>query len=484
MGKVLNFKKWSSSIDESNKYNANSFEDWKILEQNATGGSPTIEEAIFSDLLEDLNGGKVKNTNIAMQVYNSLSMDQVTAMVESIKNYSNKVFKNWDKLHEQYRFIISKYPGGAPTKHDLNVIAVNDNYEVAITTDGKTFSGWKNMDDIINEVNAYNASVGFESTPKSITRDANVRIPDESRPKGYRLGYAIMIRTSSTSDNSNHIKQYALLDVRENTKEEVTDPGSPDKVVTKPLTAKATGSNGFAVGKYELQNDDIVTKLVDSIEAKLKDAGEKQFKKIKVVSSASNFWGTGVPYTHEKDGTAVDTETDFKSEPFPGKSIDDLNKGESKNKKLAYLRGSTIADKVKELAIERGITTSDAKVTIEWRVTNTGGKNDAKDAAPEDKGQYFKVVVGGFGVEKTVIKGDAPVTEDKLTSLNFDIGSFGIALKNLNAPSPKKRGFLGIGGPKAIILKKGGKFYKGGSRGKGGNRNQFSFQGKRRGNRL
>lgn len=486
MSKVLNFKNWRSTLNENDKTSNYSFEDWKLLEQTATT-SPTIEEALYSDILEDLNNGAVKGhkADIAMQVYNSLTMDQATAMVESIKNYSKKVFKNWDKLHEQYRFKISRLPGGIPDDHRLTVIAVNDKYEVAVTVDGHTVSEWKPMSDIIAAVNANNASVGFNSNPQSIIKHANVHIEDSTRPKGYRLGYAVMIRNGDAGVNSNQILQYALLDVMENTKNVVTNPGTQPKTITKNITAKSTGGKGFEVGKYELKDDSVVVGLVNDIESKLKKAGEKQFKKIKVISSASNFWGKAVPYTHEKDGTVVNNDLDYKSEPYAGKDISELKTGEAKNKKLAYLRGSKIANAVKKLAIERGITTDNADVSIEWRVTNTGGKNDPKNAAPKDKGQYVKVVVGGFGVEKIEIEGKAAETVDKLSSLSFILGSFGIVLKNLGAKPHKPRGFLGIGGgPKAIILKKGGKFYKGGARGIGGNRNKFSFQGGRLGNRL
>ena len=65
---------------------------------------------------------------------------------------------------------------------------------------------------------------------------------------------ALSFSSGSSSGNSNQIKQYAILNIKEIKEEVVTDPGTPDKVETKLLTAKSTKTNGFAVGKYKLSN--------------------------------------------------------------------------------------------------------------------------------------------------------------------------------------------------------------------------------------
>ena len=483
--KALNEQKSNDDLpslvaNENTNYSSNSFKEWKkLLEQTEQQTKvPTVENAIFADILAQLNSGEIPGTkdSVAIEVWNSLSDAQISAMTESIKNYSKKLIKKWDEMHDSYRFGFSRMGGGLPQKLDLNKIAVNENYQVAITADGQTVSEWKYIEDVIAEINAYNASVGFKDHARSIREKANVKGEDGKRVGG--TGYAIQVWTPTASVSTNQIMQLALLDVKENTKEIVTQKAVLDKKVVEKITAKSTGSKGFDKGSYELTNNEIIDNLIASISKQLEEAGKKQFTSIKVVSSASNFWRSEVPATHKKDGTILISDKDYTSEPFPGKDIDDLTKGESKNQKLAYKRGETIADKLKEAAIEKGIAADDVKVSIEWRVTDTGGKNDPEGVDPKDAGQYFRVTVEGLGDKVTIEKGKAAKSETKLSSLNFDVGQVGISITNLDAPVSRGNIF-GIGEPRNIIVKKGGKFFKGGSRGPGGNRNQFGFAGYR-----
>lgn len=500
---IYDYKKWGSRIFEkedskktngvkslkNSESNISNYKNWKAInEQSAvqpasdtpdvsanTAKIPTIEDAILGDILADIPNQGVGRQRIVTSVYNALTPDEISAMNVSIKNYSKTVFKNWGKLHEQYRFIISSKPGGVPAQTDLNVIAVDKDYKVAVTTDGRTVSEWKYMETIIAEVNAYNASVGFKSAPKNIERGANVKSKDGKKVGG--TGYAVRVRIPA-SGNSDHVIQYALLNVRENEEIIVTKKGTPDTVKTEKIVAKSTGSKGFVVNAYQLKNDStVVSDLVDDIAKQLEAAGQKQFTSISVVSSASNHWQEPVPATHSLDGKVLITDGEYNSDPYPGEEIKDLTENASKNKKLAFKRGEMIANAVKKEAVNRGIASDDAKVSIEWRVSDTGGKNDELET--KTPGQYFKVEVGGFGEKETEIKGTADKTEIKLKSLNFDLGHFGIRLKNLDAKTPRPGGIFGIGGPKSIIVNNNGKFFAGGARGAGGNRDKFGFRGYR-----
>lgn len=454
MGHLYGYSKWS-----------------KLFEQDQSN-IPSIENSIIFDIVDQLNSGKVPGTSdkYAHQVWNSLTQSEIDNMTNSIKNYSKKLVRSWEKSRESYRFRISSRDGG-PKRIGLSNIEVNENYEVATCDSSAKFTGWKSISDIVEEVNQYNSSVAFNSAPKKIVRKPNVKLPDSKSRRGYRIINAVQVVESG---NSGQISQYAVLDI----KPASVDPdrgGSTTTTKTK-ISATASGSKGFKSESFKLTNNDIIDQLISDISSQLKDANSKRFSTIHVISSASNKWGKPVPATHKKDGTVLIEDEDFKSDPFPNTQISDLKNPESKNKKLAYKRGETISSKIKKAAIEAGIATSDVKVSIEWRVTDTGGKVDPEDVDISDAGQYFKVEVGGLGTKlDTVVNPGEEVVE----SVTLVLGRIGIELINLDSPKSRGRNAFGMFGPRNIIVKKGGKFFKGGARGIGGNRNKFTFQGKR-----
>ena len=389
-------------------------------------------------------------------------------MTNSIKNYSKKLVRSWEKSADSYRFRISSKDGG-PKRDRLANIEINENLEVATCDSSGKFTGWKSIFDIVEEVNKYNSSIAFDSAPRKIVKKPNVKLPDSKIKIGYKRINAVQIIESG---NKFQISQYAVLNIAES--EDVSEVKPKPKGVDK-ISAKASGAKGFKSESFKLKNNDIIDQLISDISSQLKDADSKKFRTIHVISSASNKWGKPVPATHKKDGTVLIEDEDFKSDPFPNTQISDLKNPESKNKKLAYKRGETISSRIKKAAIEAGIATSDVKVSIEWRVTDTGGEVDPEGVDISDAGQYFKVEVGGLGTKSKPY--EAPEA-NIVTSVSLTLGRIGIELINLDSPKGRGRNAFGIGGPRNIIVKKGGTFFKGGARGPGGNRNRFTFQGK------
>ena len=340
MGNVLNFKKWNSSIDENSKYARNSFEDWKMLEQDNTNASqntptsggevPSISEVLTADIAEYLGSTKAYNEKVVSGTFNYLTASQAASLETSFTNASKKLIKRWDKDWEQWEFRV-KRQSPKPYKINLNSVSVNEKHEIAYSNDKGATIKYGYIEDLLDTVNNHNIANGFKGGFKTLSRQVASSNLKKSMGLKYddRLVYVLIDDISSTSVSSNQVILHGLLDVSENTKIEVIKKETTE---IKKIAAKSSDDKAFEVGKYKLKNSDIVTELVDSIEKQLKDSGDKQFTKINVVSSASNYWGGKVPATHKLDGTILIEDGEYKSEPFKGKDIDELNEPSSKNK--------------------------------------------------------------------------------------------------------------------------------------------------------
>jgi hypothetical protein len=147
-----------------------------------------------------------------------------------------------------------------------------------------------------------------------------------------------------------------------------------------------------------------------------KDRKNITLDQIKVIASASNHYTNPVPATHSNSG---EINKEYKGEykpnedPSPGKSHKDLKLAEANNK-LAWSRAENFSKKLMELLQNdeelkaKGIKFS--APTIEWRITDTGGKVDNtrdKNEHP-NPGQYVEVKLG--------VKGDIETKEPKVVS--------------------------------------------------------------------
>jgi hypothetical protein len=123
---------------------------------------------------------------------------------------------------------------------------------------------------------------------------------------------------------------------------------------------------------------------------------------ISVVSSASNYYGGVVEFTHDKSGNPVKSDINFNQKPT---KTNDTNV--DKNNLLAWNRGLRILNLLKQtndtdLGDNLGKITipDDVNEKVEWRVTDTGGKVDP--AGAEGGGQYAKLFIKGVAMRTDV----------------------------------------------------------------------------------
>lgn len=130
---------------------------------------------------------------------------------------------------------------------------------------------------------------------------------------------------------------------------------------------------------------------------------------ISVVSSASNYYGGVVEFTHDKSGNPVKSGINFNQKPAKTNesSVD-------KNNLLAWNRGLRIVNLLKQtngadLGDNLGKVTisDDVNEKVEWRVTDTGGKVDP--AGKEGAGQYAKLFIKGVAI-RTEVEETPPTT--------------------------------------------------------------------------
>jgi hypothetical protein len=120
------------------------------------------------------------------------------------------------------------------------------------------------------------------------------------------------------------------------------------------------------------------------------------------VSSASNYYGGVVEFTHDKSGNPVKSDINFNQKPT---KTNDTNV--DKNNLLAWTRGLRILNLLKQtndtdLGGNLGKITipTDVNEKVEWRVTDTGGKVDP--AGAEGGGQYAKLFIKGVAMRTDV----------------------------------------------------------------------------------
>jgi hypothetical protein len=119
---------------------------------------------------------------------------------------------------------------------------------------------------------------------------------------------------------------------------------------------------------------------------------------VSVVSSASNYYGGVVDFTHDKSGNPVKGGINFNQQPT---KTNDTNV--DKNNLLAWNRGLRILNLLKQTNgsdlgdnLGKVTITDGANESVEWRVTDTGGKVDP--AGKEGAGQYAKLFIKGVAI--------------------------------------------------------------------------------------
>jgi hypothetical protein len=201
----------------------------------------------------------------------------------------------------------------------------------------------------------------------------------------------------------------------------------PDKTWKKP--------GAFKTGEFKVEDSptaqDFIENVIQEIEKYKEGKTSVTIGSLSVTSSASNFYGSAIPATHSNDGKKLDGTDKKSGDPFPDNDSYKELSGEDANNKLAYLRGSGFAAYLKEeIAKLEGVkVTGDIKVF--WRVTETGGKVDAKRDKTKypNAGQYVKVMIkaGSKSVEVTTtetqilgVKGNVTLTN--MNKLEYSYG--------------------------------------------------------------
>jgi hypothetical protein len=129
---------------------------------------------------------------------------------------------------------------------------------------------------------------------------------------------------------------------------------------------------------------------------------------ISVISSASNFYGKVVDFTHDESGNPVKGGINFTQAPTKTNDV-----SVDKNNLLAWDRGLRIVELMNQtngtdLGDNLGKVTiaDDVNEKVEWRVTDTGGSVDEPDK--EGAGQYAKIFIRGEAIRME--KGEKPGT--------------------------------------------------------------------------
>lgn len=182
-------------------------------------------------------------------------------------------------------------------------------------------------------------------------------------------------------------------------------PGSetPLKVTEEKIPVELTVEMGESFKTdYDTFKDSKAARnmLLNKIKQELnkKDFINLDINDISVISSASNYYGKVVPFTHNKSGEPVRDGINFNQKP--AKTNDEKV---DKNNLLAWNRGLRILDLLKEInGSDLGdnlgkVNISDGtNKSVEWRVTDTGG--DVDTPGKEGAGQYAKLFIKGVAI--------------------------------------------------------------------------------------
>jgi hypothetical protein len=152
------------------------------------------------------------------------------------------------------------------------------------------------------------------------------------------------------------------------------------------------------------------TTLLTKIKEELNKKGfiNLNISDINVISSASNFYGKVVDFTHDESGNPVKGGINFTQAPTKTNDV-----SVDKNNLLAWDRGLRIVELMNQtngtdLGDNLGKVTiaDDVNEKVEWRVTDTGGSVDEPDK--EGAGQYAKIFIRGEAIRME--KGEKPGT--------------------------------------------------------------------------
>jgi len=174
--------------------------------------------------------------------------------------------------------------------------------------------------------------------------------------------------------------------------------GKPIEIVV-PLPVSDTQPNTtFAVGKADLTNSQVTIDIVwNAIQEALTKNNIKvdtqiQITSVKIISSASNYWGGIVTPTYKNDGTPTGQEYSAVP-PTRAKDANYATQADS-NYKLATNRGLALSTAVVAGLKEKGIAEI-AEPSFDTRVTDTGGVNDDKrvTTAYPQPGQFAKIII-------------------------------------------------------------------------------------------
>ncbi len=200
----------------------------------------------------------------------------------------------------------------------------------------------------------------------------------------------------------------------------------------KPFSIDKKWDNlAFEVDKADLTSAH--TAAIDDLVKQVKDTVTKDGIKgitvdeLRIISSASNYYGVKVKPTHNNDGSENSEYGKYTGteDPAPGKDHTSLSTGAEKNNKLAWSRGEAFSRVLMEKLnsdeelIKLGIKFGEPK--IEWRITDTGGAIDKNkvDKDYPNPGQYVQVKMGvkAYTQEKKVT--ELPGKEGKINRLEY-----------------------------------------------------------------
>jgi len=188
-----------------------------------------------------------------------------------------------------------------------------------------------------------------------------------------------------------------------------TDPIPFEKPITVELTVEMGESfkSGFSTFK---DPKTAKTTLLTKIKEELNKKGfiNLNISDISVISSASNFYGKVVDFTHDESGNPVKGGINFTQSPTKTNDV-----SVDKNNFLAWNRGLRIVELMNQtngtdLGDNLGKVTiaDDVNEKVEWRVTDTGGSVDVP--GEEGAGQYAKIYIRGEVIRME--KGEKPGT--------------------------------------------------------------------------
>ena len=441
------------------------YSDWKRLyeqaEEEATSTDSGASEIASTEV--DLYNGLVTKINTdtreKINIMGKITDDNTKkGIVESFIHWKNLPKKFLREL-EKYKFVA----GHVGIHIDFPSISGEDGTLKYIDTDGAE-KVVKNISEILDDINTKNIDLFATG------EDTQFSILVESYSEGKKRLKRFKAVSSTFPDKlvtilEGRVPVFTSATATSPGKDSKSTPGSdgiPIKIVVPLPVSDTQPGTTFAVGKADLTNSQVTTDIVwNAIQEALKKnnivAGAKiQITSVKIISSASNYWGGIVTPTYKNDGTPTGQE--YSAVPPTRANDTNYTTHAESNYKLATNRGLALSTAVVAGLKAKGIAEI-AEPLFDTRVTDTGGVNDDKRVTTTypNPGQFAKIII----TAKTTDLIPVPIPGKKITT--FQLTQFTLALVgNTGTTNPKLDKVRGWSIDRPKYLKKSGGWKSGG----------------------